>query len=100
MTSSTSSSSRRVARVAALLATALLATAIGGAGCAHRSVATPLKALGLEDGERLRVLVLPVENLTGGPARLEEVQAEVRSALASRFEVVPPEELEPFLSRH
>jgi hypothetical protein len=97
MTSSTSSSSRRRAAAVALLAAALT----GGGGCAHRSAApAPPQELGLEPGERLRVVVLPIENLTGGPASLKEVQAAVEAALAPRFELVPADELEAFLGRH
>lgn len=96
MTSSTSSSSRRRASAAALVAAAVL----GGAGCAHRSAAGPPPELGLEAGERLRVVVLPVENLSGGPAPLREVQVGLEAALGPRFERVSAEELEPFLTRH
>jgi hypothetical protein len=95
MTSSTSSSSSRIA-AAAFLAAAV----IGGAGCAHRPASAPPAALGLEPGERLRLVVLPVENLTDGAVPVKEFQAAVEASLAPRFELVPGDELEPFLSRH
>lgn len=98
MTSSTSSSAR--AGRAAVAAALLFAVGGGAAGCAHRSTAAPPGELGLEAGERLRVAVLPVENLSGGVAPLREVRAAVEAALASRVELVSAEELEPFLERH
>jgi TolB-like protein len=98
MTSSTSSSTRE--RRGAVAAALLLALTGGAAGCAHRPPAAPPGELGLEAGERLRVAVLPVENLSGGVAPLREVRAAVEAALGSRVELVSVEELDPFLERH
>ena len=73
MTSSTSSSDRRTAPAVALL----VAAALGGAGCAHGSPPGRTRPFELEPGVRPRVVVLPIENLSGGIASTKDLQVAV-----------------------
>lgn len=82
MTSSRSSSSRALAAAAALLL-----------ACAHRE--RPLEA------PRLRLALLPLENVTGGPAALRELEGALEAALArGGVDVVQGEPVGRFLARH
>jgi hypothetical protein len=91
MTSSRSSSSRRsVAALAAAVALAAALSACAGGRGAARHDAVP----------RPRVVLLPVENLSGTNASMREVQTAIEVALRRKFDVVSGDILEQFLSRH
>jgi hypothetical protein len=87
VTSSTSSSSSRSRRSGALVAACLLACA----------AARPSSAPALPG----KVAVLPLSNLSGGPAPLKELRALLDQALRDRgVTLVPNAEVEEFLARH
>jgi hypothetical protein len=87
VTSSTSSSSSRSRRSGTLVAACLLACA----------AARPAPAPALPG----KVAVLPLSNLSGGPAPLKELRALLDQALRDRgVTLVPNAEVEEFLARH
>ena len=94
MTCSTRCSSSRAAGLAALLAAAIA----GVGGCAHRGEAEGVGALA--EGGRERILVLPVDNASGGAAPTKELGLAVEQALRGRHEVIGGDALEQFLARH
>lgn len=87
MTSSTSSSSRWISRLAAGLAAAAL-------GCGHGAARAPAPP------ERLRVAFLPIENITGGQAPTKDLAASLERAVARYVDVVSGDIVEGFLARH
>lgn len=87
MTSSTSSSSKWVSRLAAGLAAAVL-------GCGHGQARAPAPP------ERLRVAFLPIENITGGQAPTKDLAASLERAVARHVDVVSGDIVDGFLARH
>jgi TolB-like protein len=91
VTSWTSSSSRRVWQVAALFA------ALATAGCS--GVSARRKAFAGADG-RIRVALLPLDNLSGGPLATKDVMAVLERAVArTGVEVVSGDPIDEFLAR-
>lgn len=91
-------SARRLAPASAALA--VLAAAVLAAGCAHRERG-PAPAVGVAPaGERLRVLLLPIDNLAATAAPTKELLRAIEAALGDRLEFVSGAPLERFLSRH
>ncbi|HSN92773.1 MAG TPA: hypothetical protein VLS93_16190 [Anaeromyxobacteraceae bacterium] len=88
MTSSGRCSTRVGAAVG--LAAALLAVL---PGCAHRARGAPAV-------QRPRIVLLPIENVTGGAVSTRDLQLAVELALRRKFDVVSGDILEEFLSRH
>lgn len=94
MTSSTRCSTRRAG-----LAFAVLVAAAAVAGCGHR--AASVRRLGpAEPGARPRLLILPVDNLSGVAVPARELLAAMERTVRDRVDVVSAEELEEFLRRH
>ena len=87
MISSTACSSRRRALGAALLVA-------GTAACAHKPAPTA------STGPPPRIVVLPIDNLSGTSPPMKSLVAAIDAALGVKFELVQGDTLERFLSRH
>lgn len=96
----------RVAVVAALLAAA--ACRHGGSRGPSEAVAPAPPSAGAPAApgaraaaaERRRIVVLPVQNLTGASAPVKEIADAIERALARRFEIMTGAGVEEFLARH
>ena len=93
-------SSRRCSSSSRAIALALLVScATGMAGCRHGAgpaVVRPEPA----DGDRLRVVLLPFENLSGASVSFKDLATAIEIALRRRVEVVSGDIVEQFLAQH
>lgn len=88
------------ARCSGNAARAALAAALLVLGCGHGAARVTGAVAGGRLPERPRVLVLPVDNMTGGAAPVKDLGARVARAVARRFEVLTGDQVERFLVRH